>query len=285
MKNKNILLPIGFAVVSIFFTIGFFVWTVFPYYQMSVWREKADAFIAGDDSAFPSDPAIYSSPTAVQARMRIDSFSWLFNQYVHGTRTAYTPLYDEALGRLKEWIEMHPYRYDELLFLAKAYEFKANFTGDQNLYVIADGYYKRALALAPERQDLLYAYAEHLSNTGKKDEAISILTDMMQKNPGILQNEYYLGVVLAANDKKDYNTALYHLEKVFNAGVSSYDAIVIKAIYEHFFVYYYEMGDVERFSMTVRRLINVDPSQKNSYKTIADYMDTHHSIPNINIHQ
>jgi tetratricopeptide (TPR) repeat protein len=285
MKNKDIFLPIVFSAVAIFFIVGFFMWTALPYWQMSVWRKGADAFMAGDDSAFPSDPAIYNSPTSVQGRMRIDAFSWLFNQYVHGTRKEYTPLYDQALGRLKEWIEAHPYRYDELLFLAKAYEYKANFTGDTSLYAVADDYYKKAIALSPERQDLLYAYAEHLSNTGRKDEAVALLSGMVQKYPDILQNEYYLGVVLAANDKKDYNSALAHLERVFNKGVQSYDAIIIKALYEHFFVYYYEQNDFERFSLVVHRLIHIDPSQKDSYTTIADYVDAHHSIPLINIHE
>lgn len=285
-KIKSIISIVVFSIAAIFFSVGFIWWTAAPYYQMTLWRNSMDAFRAGDDSGFPNDPAIYVHDTPAQGRMRLDAFSTLFNQYVNGTRKGYTPLYDQSLSRVEEWVNKHPVEYNFPLFLAKAYEYKGNLTGDASNYKIADEYYQKALALSPKRQEILYAYAEHLSNTGRKEEAIAILQEMRKTDPDIIQTVYYLGVVLAANDKDNYDQALAYLEEAFSYADTRpipLDKVVIKTLYEHFFMYYYQRKDVERFSIAAHRLLSVDPSQKDAYTTIVNYLDAHHSIPLLNI--
>jgi tetratricopeptide (TPR) repeat protein len=296
MKNKNnpmievskkgsVISTIVFSTIALFFVFSFIFWTVIPYYQMIIWKHGADAVIEGNDLQVSNNSFVYTYyNTSTQASMRVTLFMTIFNQYVHGVRTGYTPLYDTALNQIKEWVDVHPYRFDYLLVLAKGYELKANLTHDTSLYAIADEYYQKAIALCPDRQDLLYAYAEHLSNTGKNIEALSLLQRMYEQNPNITQTKYYLGVVLGANGKQDYDKALVYLEDSFGVSTAKYDTIVVKAIYEHFFVYFYEKGDVQNFRKVVRRLLWVDPSQHDAYTTISDYIDAHQTIPLLNIH-
>ena len=284
-KKGNVISTIVFSTIALFFVFAFIFWTVIPYFQMRAWRDGSNAIVAGDDAGFPSDPFIYEYyNTSTQASMRTTLFMTIFNQYVHGTRTVYSPLYDTALNQVKEWVDAYPYRFDYLLILAKGYEFKANLTHDVSLYAIADSYYQKAIALCPDRQDLLYAYAEHLSNTGRNIEALAILQKMYDQNPNITQTKYYLGVIYGANGKEDYDKALGYLEDSFGVATAKYDTIVVKAIYEHFFVYFYEKGDVVNFRKVVRRLLWVDKTQHDAYTTISNYIDEHHTIPLLNIH-
>lgn len=287
MNSKKIASIVFFTLAGIFLSVGFVWWTVAPYYQMMLWRSDMNAFRKGDDSRFPNDPVIFSHDTPAQGRMRLDSFSALFNQYVNGERTGYTPLYDTALTRVEEWVNNHPVQYSFLLFLAKAYEYKGNLTQNYGNYGTADEYYKKAIALSPERQDLLYAYAEHLSNTGKKDDAVALLQKMREKDPGIIQTQYYLGVVLAANEKKDYNDAIRYIEGAFDQsqGRVPFDPVVIKTLYEHFLVYYYEKNDFEHFRLAAYRLYNIDTEQRDAYTVITKFLEEHHQIPLLNIHE
>lgn len=285
VEEKNGVTSIIFACTALFFVIGFIFWTAVPYVQMVQWRKGISAMLAGDDTKFPNNEFIYRPyNNSIQAGIRIASFSNVFNQYVRGERTSFTPLYDIAFNREKEWIDAHPYRYDHLLAIAKGYEYKANLTGDTSYYTLADKYYKKALALCPERQDLLYAYAQHLSNTGHKQDAIDLLQKMRKQNPGIAQTGYYLGTVYASGDKTDYDVALNYLEDYFMSGNPIVDNSVIKTIYEHFLVYYYDKKDVKNFRTVVRRLIWADKTQADVYRKISDYIDTHKTMPYLNIH-
>ncbi|MEI6400310.1 MAG: hypothetical protein WCO58_02195 [bacterium] len=284
-EEKNGVMSIVFTFISIFFFVGFIYWTAVPYIQMVQWKKGIGAMLAGDDTKFPNDDFIYRPyNNSIQSGIRIASFSNVFNQYVRGERTSFTPLYDIAFNREKEWVDAHPYRYDHLLAIAKGYEYKANLTGDTSYYLLADEYYQKALALCPERQDLLYAYSQHLSNTGKKQEAIDLLQKMRKQNPGIAQTGYYLGTVYAAGDKTGYDTALTYLEDYFATGNPIVDKTVIKTLYEHFFVYYYDKKDLGRFTVVARRMIIADPSQADVYKKISDYIDTNKTMPYLNIH-
>ena len=168
--------------------------------------------------------------------------------------------------------------------VAKGYEFKANLTKDNSWYDKADEYYLKAIALCPERQDLLYTYAEHLSNIGRKPEALALLQKMIKQNPNIAQTRYYTGLVLDAGNTNNFDEALSTLEASFDTGRVGGDPITVKAVYEHFFVHYYETGDMKNFRTVVRRLIWVDGTQSETYRTISDYVDKYHSIPKLNIH-
>ena len=291
-KNKNIedtkgnaVLIASSSVVAIFLSTCFILWTYIPYRQMTIWKSDVTAFLAGDDSRFPQDPFVYKNYNeSTQLNIRFASFSNLFNQYVNAKREGYTPLYDIALANEKEWVDAHPYRYDNLMSVAKGYEFKANLTKDNSWYDKADEYYLKAIALCPERQDLLYTYAEHLSNIGRKPEALALLQKMIKQNPNIAQTRYYTGLVLAAGNTNNFDEALSTLEASFDTGRVGGDPITVKAVYEHFFVHYYETGDIKNFRTVVRRLIWVDGTQSETYRTISDYVDKYHSIPKLNIH-
>ena len=286
-NSKNgILLSIIFSIVSLFFVFTFFVFTFIPYNQMKLWKIGINEVVEkGNDKAFPNDPFIYEAYNeSIQGNIRMATFSNIFNQYVRGTRSGETPLYDIALNREKEWIDAHPYRYDNLLSIAKGFEYKANLTGNKSFYDKAEEYYQKALALCPDRQDLLYAYAEHLSNIGKKKEATDLLEKMIKQSPNLAQTKYYYGMVLAAGEKTDYDRALITLEDAFDTGRVTADPMVVKTVYEHFFVYYYQNKNVKSFRRVVRRLLWVDGTQHDVYEGISNYIDQYKSIPLLNLH-
>jgi cytochrome c-type biogenesis protein CcmH/NrfG len=106
-------------------------------------------------------------------------------------------------AELEEKARANPADVYILTDLARAYE-------RENQSAQAAETYEKALALAPDREDLKNGLAGSYISLGQYDRAEAVLKEAIGKNPGNIEAHYYYGHVLVA--KKEYGRAVEEFE-------------------------------------------------------------------------
>jgi tetratricopeptide (TPR) repeat protein len=282
MRNtkKTIVIASSFAAVALFSVIAFIFWTVVPQLQGREYLKKAA--IAYTPSVIVDNKFIFEPYTSAQGLIRYLLVGALLQKVGDGSISTPDLLLDKAMEELEAYVTRFPIYYDYFVILGKAYEAQAELKKDPSLLTTAEGYYKKALEVAPGRQDAIYAYAINLLSQGRTDEAIAMLRQSIARNPGVMEGHYELGQALVVGTRGSYNEALSEFELALDHGVDLNPPLTLQ-IYQKFFYYYYHAGDLTRLNVSVKRLATLDASQKEQFLNVSAYIETNHSIPIINI--
>ncbi|MEI6316347.1 MAG: hypothetical protein WCO65_01305 [bacterium] len=288
-KNKKIIIAICLSVTTVFMGVSFFAWTLVPHLQMSEYlkniqnaskEHRASVLL----STFNTNAFMFEPETYVQGYVREVFLNEMFIQYRSGAfaNSALLPLLDIALQKNIEYAIHHPDFYEYDFNIAKAYDAKYSLNPNKEYLSESEKYYKHALEIIPNRQEVIYGYSTSLLNQGRNQEAIDLLNKAIVTNPYIPQNHYQLGQALYFTGYEKYNDSLDQFEFSLNSEVDMVSELT-KQAYLKFFVYFYKQNDIKRFTETVQRLISIDPEQKASYQTIVDYIQKNHTMPLVNI--
>ncbi len=282
-QKNNYILPIVFGLLTVFFGFVLFPWTLVPHFQMIRYRHTIQEAVAKEKpEIFTDETFIFSPNTYIQGSLRLNALTVLFNDFMNGKMTGSNPIFDKALEEMEKYVKDNPYRYEFIFALSKAYDVQAAFKNDPALYKVAEEYHRQALALVPERQELVYTLALNLLNQKRYPEAVTILKDYTAKYPDTYENHFELGQAYAIIGGKSYDDALIELELALEHGVNMNRALT-KDAYEHMLQYYYKNKDKARFLTVVNRLATIDAEQKKDYESLSAYVKEHNAIPMLNI--
>ena len=270
------------VVLAAFCAFGFFYVTLIPHFQgksyLAVTDNGTPQDIVGDTFAFYPD-------SNAQGLIRTGLLGAVFTAYNQHELTAADPVPEFATAKIQEYVAKHPYYYEDYLALAKAYDVEADLNNEPSLYVTAEGYYKKALAIIPGRQDVVYAYALNLLHQKRPADAIALLEASLAAAPNVAETHYELAQALAVQGPASYDASLDQFEFSFAHGDPNLDPSLTLDVYRKFIVYYYDLGDLPRFETVVERLVSLDPAQDAGYATILDYIKKNGTMPIVNLQQ
>lgn len=265
ITKKEYAAYIASIAAMLFFLWGLIVWTLVPMSQMSTYL---DAISGNDVAAIVQQPdAIFEPYTFAQQDIRSHFLNVAIANY--GNPQA-KPIFDLALAKMEELAQIEPNNPRYLLMVAGAYDRMGKADNSMVNYKKAEAYYQKALALAPQRQDVVYAYALNLSYQGRNQEAESMLRKELVADPFSPETHYYLGIIIMVSGG-DYKDALQQLEIAFQSPTfaGSRDEFV-RNLYRTMIKRTYQERDKERFIIVAERLKTIDPGQATSVAKMED---------------
>lgn len=281
-RTKTILIGSGIGIAALFTLAGFVFWTIIPQLQGREYLKKAA--VAYTPAVITEDTFIFEPMTADQGLIRYLLVSALIQKFNEGSLVQSDPLFDFAVSKLEEYVARFPYYYEQHILLGKAYELQAILKKDPSFSIKAEGEYKKALALAPGRQDASYALAFDLLSQGRATETLTLLREMAKAQPELADTEYQIAQVLMVLGREQYDAALDHFETALSRGANVNPTMTLQ-MYQKLFYQYYHAGDFVRVRTTVARLATLDKDQAAQYEKVLTYMDTKHAIPRIDIQE
>ncbi len=281
-KNKRAIIGGFFVTIAAFCAVGYFGWTVVPYLQGREYLTVAGAISKPADIL--DDKLIFRPYTSAQGTIRQLFLVATLDRYYNGLVKGPDALLDGSVARLEEYATRFPYYYDFFLLLGKAYGIQAELKKDPSLYKTGEEYLKKALAVGPGRQDVIYSYAINLLNQGRSDEALALLRETIKRTPELPDTHYQLGQALAVFGPSRYDESMAEFEFALSRGVNHSPAVTVN-IYQKFFYHYYQIRDPKHFAVAARRLAELDPAQGEAFLRVAEYAETRNAIPSIDIQQ
>ncbi len=279
-KTKEIMIGGSLVAIALFCVVGYFGWTVLPYMQGREYLAKAKSMTSPEDML--GDKLIFEPYTNSQGIIRQLFMIALLDKYYEKAFTGPNALFDGALARLEEYTDRFPQYYDFFLMVGKAYGIEAELKNDPSYYKKGEIYLKKALAVAPGRQDVIYSYAINLLNQGRIDEALAQLRASIERSPELPDGHYQLGQALAVLGTKYYTESMTEYEYALSRRVNQSPAVTVN-VYQKFFYYYYKTGDAKHFAIAARRLAALDLAQHDAFTQVAEYAEQRNAIPPIDI--
>jgi tetratricopeptide (TPR) repeat protein len=264
-----------FGCFAAFFTIAFIFWTFIPYLQMTTYMDK---ITSGKAHQVLKTDFIFSPYTYSQRVIRYEFLKYLEEQNIGAQNI---PLFDGAIEKMEELVERegsNPYQH---IRLGRAYDKKVELLKDNSYFKKADESYKKAIALAPQRQETYYAYALSLVRQSRADEAIKILEVPPALDKDIPISYFYLGLAQFNFGETTYVDALTNLETSFALSNVNPDMKVSISIYQKLLAYFYRQPDRTRLFTCAVRLASFDSDQKSLYQGLADLMKTNDRFPSL----
>ena len=261
-----------------------FVWqTLIPHIQMHMFKTEASMAVNKIDSKpLLADTFIFQGNNYAQGIIRNSLINSIFTLYKSDTINQVDPVMEKSIHELEQYTTTHPDRYDFYLNLAKAYDLEAVLSKNPVFAIKANENYKKALSIIPDRQDVVYPYANSLLNLGAPQLALQMLNQSVAQNPTVPEGHYRLGETYGLLGSVYYDDSLTQLEISLNVNFNA-DPVLTREIYDKFLRYYYTKKDIERFETTIKRLIVLNPSQASSYGQVLDYIQKTGTLPVINI--
>ncbi len=274
---NSYVLPAGMAVIAATAGWAFFACTFVPFLQMSDYRTGIEeSWSAQSTSLLPA--SIFTPDTYAQGTIRSDLINTLFKAYNSGRIQTPTPFMDLGILEMEDYLSRHPYLYDDQMVLAKAYDVQSALHNDPAYLKTAEKHYLAALALIPGRQTVIYPYAINLAQQHRTPEAVSMLQELIRKNPEILQTHYILAEVYALDESKYSNEALEQFELSLDAGINLNPPLTMQA-YKNFLVDFKAKNDVTRFVVAANRLSKLSPDLAGMLAGLSAKAEATHSVP------
>jgi tetratricopeptide (TPR) repeat protein len=271
-----------FAALAIFSCLGFFVWTIVPQLQGREYLKKAA--VAYTPDVIIDDTFIFEPYTNAQGLIRYMLLGDLVQKFSSTPMSKPDPLFEKALSELEVYVIRFPYYYDYFVLMGKGYEAEALMKNDRSLEKTAERYYQKALAVAPGRQDALFAYAINLITQGRTTEALAMLKDTVARYPEVAEGHYAIAQALVVIGKDRYSEALPEYEYSLDHKVNLNPPLTLQ-IYQKFLYYYYHGGDMARLDTVAKRLAVLDPGQKDAFLGLSAYLEKNHSMPILDIQE
>jgi len=264
-----------FGVTAVYCTVAFLFWTLVPFFQTTAYRKeiRKDRIQAIHRSNF-----IFSPYTYAQRPIRYEYLEFLKNKTIDATTLS---IFEGAIKKMEEVIQIEgsdPYQYT---LLARAFEKKAELLQDRSYLIKADEHYKNALALAPQRPELLHVYGFGLVRQNRFREAIQILGTTPALDPNFPISYLYLGMVQFNLGEDAYVDVIKNLEFFFqqppreDPGEANLN--FSRVIYEKSLYYFYRQGDSPRFVIASERLAQLDPNQQSLYLQLVQLIKNNNS--------
>lgn len=266
-------LVVCFSLLAGFFTLAFVFSTIVPFFQMATYLE--DIRKNRVQKVMKSD-FIFSPYTVAQRLIRYEFLKYLEEQKLGASDIA---LLDGAIAKMEESVVIEgssPYQY---LRLGRALEKKVEILHDPSYLKQAEKYYKKAIALAPKRQEVAYSYGLSLIRQGKDrvDEAVSLLTQSLDKTIPI--SYFYLGLAEFNMGNQSYASSLEHLEAYFETKQDNPYQGTSQDLYEKLFHYYYGTQDKQRVLMTAARLVSFHSDPQERYQKVIAFINKNNQLP------
>lgn len=283
--HKNIV-RITSILVTVFLFITVVFWTYIPFRQMATFSKAFREVRAGNpERMFTNEEKIFSRFTFVQPELRYQFIDFLFRDFSAEPTPDAPPALALAMEKLEEGLAVNSDYANHILALGKGYDLQANLgIGDvDELRKKAEEVYLDALEIFPDNQRITFAYAINIANQRRIDEAIEIVEEVYEADPRVAESNFYYGALLYMKDNTgNADRALPHFEYVLDRIPDPMPVLTI-TIYRKMLSHYYTLRDTERFYKVTKRLVQLDPDQKEAYETILSYMDEQGVIPNISI--
>ena len=258
-------------------TVGtlFYIWAVIfaaiiPYSQMAGYL----GMLSSGNASVISDniDSVLTPYTYAQENIRTHFLSITTNNY--GKDPVINSLFDKSLAKMEELLQNEPYNPRYFIQVGQAYEIKARTDKNAELFKKAESYYRQAYALAPLRQDVIYALAGNLINQGRFDEGIGLLRQSLASDDRIPETHYYLGMglILANQNQQE---ALNDLEFALNHNGSLGDPSNKTAdyLYQRLAKYFYDKKDMADFLTVTLRLQKLEPDKSSDYQKAIDLLN------------
>ena len=254
---------------AVFFAWGLIVWTVVPMSQMNNYLSAISSQDVGSIIEHPE--AVFEPYTFAQQDIRNHFLSIAMANY--GNKQL-QPVFDLAINEMKDMLQREPNGPRFLLMLAGAYDRMGKADGNMEDFKTAEEYYKRALALAPQRQDVVYAYALNLSYQGRAADALALIRKERAVDAFSPETHYYFGIMLAAAGG-DYREVLPELESALSSPTfaNARDEYT-RNIYRTMLRSAYLDRNKEAFVTISNRLIIIDPDQAEKVKRMEAIVET-----------
>ncbi len=199
----------GYAggVFALFFTFAFIAWTIIPYSQVYGYIQ----LINQPKTTQLDFQKVFAPYTFVQEVIRQHFLKNITQQY-DGT-PGDTKLMQFAIQQVQDVADREPYNPRYYILLGEAYDMLGK-GGVADSYPRAEQDYRKAMELAPRRQDVMYLLAYDLSFQKRFGEAISLMQQAVDYDPQVPSPHFYLGMVLTGSgDPKNYERGFDELKK------------------------------------------------------------------------
>jgi len=260
------LMLVTFGVIAAFFSIALVFWTLIPYFQMTTYLGNVTK---GRIQAIHKSDFVFSPYTYAQRMIRYEYLKFLEEQKIDKT-TLY--LFDDAIQKMEELVVIegtNPYQH---IRLGRAFEKKVDILQDHSYFAKADEYYRKAIELAPQRQETYYAYGLSLVRQNRLKEAVQMLSAPPALDPDIPISYFYLGLAHFNLGKETYIDVLKNLEFSFQRIPENPDINVSRNIYEKLLYHFYTQGDAQRMMTVSERLAQISPDQQPLYGQVIAWM-------------
>lgn len=233
------------------------VWTVLiPGYQMrKLLKTLESGYLVNTYEALP---LIVSPYTYAQEEIRISLIKAASRlAHVEATRPFLERVIELGKETLQREIVIEPEPYQAV---ALAYDGLSSMTGDTQYLKIAEGYYRQALSLAPQRQDQMFVLAMNLVRQGKFTEATELARGILAVNPSSDIGIFLSSVVLAPQGGDIGVQAQSSLERLFLERIvlSGAQESIIRDGYNSYLAYYFSARDSDGFLKTLERALAIE---------------------------
>lgn len=202
------------------------------------------------------------------------------NNFLNGMRGIFQndrraePLFLAGLSAMEELIEKEPYSPRHLMLVGQSYDTYAGIKEDPQLHKKAEEYLSRALALAPDRQDVRYIVAINLSHQKRHGEAVAMLKEVLSDNPNVARSRFYLAIVLARSGESGYAEAFDNFEESFKRGFYSENMDVAFGFYYRFLDNFVKNRDKDNALKAVRRLMEGKIEDRGELQKMENLIET-----------
>ncbi|KKT89047.1 MAG: O-antigen ligase [Parcubacteria group bacterium GW2011_GWB1_45_10] len=196
--------PYLFALPALVLTGGvlwaLYFWNYLPVYQVITLRDAVRSRV-GQNILAASDKFL-TPYNYIQMEIRKQFLEIIYNSKLI-TNEKFKPLADKALQAMEEFTDKEPFDPRHFSSLIESYNERAK--EDPSLFTKTEVFARKAVALSPNRQGLLYHLAFTLAGEERFDEAIELSRETLALDPRIAKAHYELAINLAlAADSEKY---------------------------------------------------------------------------------
>jgi O-antigen ligase len=256
-KNPLDIITLGLMSVALLWAVA--VWTFIPFAQQSGYKSMVESM---NDPATTADMgSVFTPYNFAQEEMRSRFLAATTKNYRKNSAEYELFLKSIALMDEAESKEAHSPKY--LLPLGLAYDQKALATKNMSDWKKAEGYYRRALVLAPQKQDIAYALAANLDYQHRSNEAVSVMQEELKADPQAAASHYYLGYTISEQGEGHYAAAMKETEIGLTYFLyNQYYPANSGATYKKFATYFFNTKDKDNFITALARLSKISPETK-----------------------
>lgn len=200
------------------FLLGVFLWqTLLPYIQMKSYIYLKGSSIGITEFNNRLDEVL-GPYTYAQENIRPDLLSSMYSFAAQNNGKNVDAVLEKAITAYQDLIDREPYNPRNPLRLGELYLDIGKKTGERAMFEEAERYFRQALDLVPNRQDLLYLLGSTVAFEGRIDESLEIYKHAVELDPNVPSSHYYLGLGYMFAGKAYYDKALLQTEEAVQNG-------------------------------------------------------------------
>lgn len=273
---KTVVYVFVFGSITAFFAMCFLQFTLAPYRQMKGYMELLSSAGSKQEILDSIDKYVYPF-TSAQENIRVHFLSNAPSFIDGGVGNK---IFDKAVGLMEDLLARDEFNPRNYLYVGQIFGSMAVGSGieemAQNFYKESDFYYKKALNLAPKRQDLIYAASLNLALWGKDEEVLELLDKMEGDNPDVGDVHFFKAMVLRNMGEKYYPLAVDSFERAFgipNFRYASDSKNDIKSAFVAFIEYFYKTRNKNYFIRSAKMIAKLDIVQATRFEEMIGFAD------------